>query len=121
MSKTKILYDGNCIVCDVEIAHYKRLAPEVFELLDISSAQFRAQDLGLTKEAVDKHMHVMTPEGDILKGVDAFVHIWSRLKGYRVLCPIVKAPGIYQGAKIGYEIFARYRKYLPKKNRSLAQ
>lgn len=116
-SKTKVLFDGNCIVCDMEIMHYKRMAPEIFEMLDISSPEFNADAYGLTKESVDKHMHVFTPEGELLRGVDAFAHIWSRLPKYRWGSKVIKTPGVYQIALVGYEIFARNRKYLPKKKR----
>lgn len=115
--KTKVLFDGNCIVCDMEIMHYKKIAPDTFEMLDISSPDFDANHFGLTKEAVDKHMHVFTPEGELLRGVDAFAHIWSRLPQYRWGSKVIKVPGIYHSALVGYEIFARFRKYLPKKHR----
>ena len=117
MTKTKILFDGNCVVCDIEISHYKRIAPELFEIVDISSAEFRASDYKLTKEAVDKDMHVITPEGDLKIGVDAFAHIWSRLPRYQVFSKAIMLPVIHPCAKVGYSIFAKLRPMLPKKNR----
>lgn len=118
MTKTKILFDGNCIVCDFEISHYKKIAPEIFELIDISLPNFDPEPYALTKELVDKKMHVITPEGELKTGVDAFTHIWSRLKGYKILSVLIMLPLIYQLAQIGYYLFARFRKHLPKKNRS---
>ena len=44
--KTKIFFDGNCIVCDTEVAHYKRIAPEIFDIVDISAAGFDAAKFG---------------------------------------------------------------------------
>jgi len=115
LAKTKILFDGNCIVCDTEISHYKRVAPEIFEMIDISSADFDARRFGLTSAAVQKHMHVLTPDGQVLKGVDAFSHIWMRMERYRWAAKFVALPGVNGLARIGYEIFARYRHLLPKK------
>lgn len=115
VEKTKIFFDGNCIVCDSEISHYKRLAPDVFELIDINSPDFDAAKYGLNSERVQQHMYVMTPGGQILRGVDAFTHIWARLDRYRIAARIIQLPVIYQVAKIGYDLFARNRHLLPKK------
>ena len=118
-AKTKILFDGNCIVCDSEIAHYKRLAPGIFELVDITSSDFDAAKYGLTSEAVQLHMHVMTPEGHILMGVDAFSHIWSLLKYYKLAAKAIKLPLVYSAAVLGYHTFAKYRHLLPKKDKKV--
>ena len=114
-TKSKILFDGNCIVCDFEISHYRRVAPDLFEMVDISSPQFQASHYNLTKEAVDKDMHVLTPDGDLRIGVDAFAHIWSRIPRYQVFSRWIQAPGIYPVAKLGYKVFTVVRPYLPKK------
>lgn len=116
-SITKIFVDGNCIVCDFEISHYKRLAPERFQIVDISDQNFNAESFGLTAEAVNKHMHVMTPSGSIVKGVDAFAHIWSCLPHYQIPSKVIKWPLVYNVAQIGYWLFAEIRPWLPKKKR----
>lgn len=114
--RTKIFVDGNCIVCDFEISHYKRIAPELFDIVDISDSNFDAAVHGLSSEAVNKHMHVETPSGEVLKGVDAFVHIWSRIPRYRFATKLVRLPGIHLLAKAGYAFFAEVRPWLPKKS-----
>ena len=86
-------------------------------MVDISDPSFDATKLGLTREAVNFHMHVLTPSGQVLKGVDAFAHIWSQLPRYRWASHVVMWPGIRALAGIGYEIFARSRHLLPKKKR----
>ena len=115
-SVTKIFVDGNCIVCDFEISHYKKIAPKLFQIVDISHPKFDASAFGLTPEAVNKHMHVMTPEGEVVKGVEAFAHIWSRIQKYKVFSKIIVKPGVNQIAQVGYELFATIRPWLPKKN-----
>lgn len=114
-SRTKIFVDGNCIVCDLEIAHYKRIQPEAFEIVDISDPAFDALKFGLTTEAVNKHMHVMTPEGEIKIGVEAFAHIWSRIPKYKWAKKAVELPVVSSVAKIGYAGFALVRPWLPKR------
>lgn len=117
MDKTKIFVDGNCIVCDTEVAHYKKIAPETFEIVDISAPDFDAAAFGLTADAVNREMHVLTPEGEVKTAVDAFEHIWSRLPKYEWASKLIKKPGIYQTAKIGYKIFAANRHLLPKRKK----
>ena len=115
--KSKILFDGNCIVCDYEITHYKQMAPDQFEIIDISAPDFDGAKYGVTPEAVQYHMHVLTPDGRVVKGVDAFAHVWSRIPRYKWGEKLIQLPGIHQLAKVGYEIFARNRHRLPKKKR----
>ncbi len=119
MEKTKILFDGNCIVCDFEVQHYKRIAPDVFDIQDITHPDFKADVWGLTTAAVNKHLHVITPSNEIKIGVDAFAHIWSRLKNYKWASRVIQWPIIYPVSQVGYEVFASYvRPYLPKKNKA---
>ena len=115
--KTKIFVDGNCIICDAEISHYKRLAPDLFQLVDISDREFDPTKFGLTSAGVNKNMHVQTPRGEVKVGVDAFVHIWSRLSRYKTAATLIQWPIIYQMAKLGYCGFTIVRPYLPKRRR----
>jgi predicted DCC family thiol-disulfide oxidoreductase YuxK len=113
--RIKIFVDGNCIVCSFEISHYKRMAPELFDIINIADPSFKAATFGLTPEAVNKHMHVATKDGELLVGVRAFAHIWKQLKYYRWASGLILLPGVYQIACVGYEIFARNRHLLPKR------
>lgn len=115
--KTKIFVDGNCIVCDFEVSHYKRIAPELFEIIDISHPDFDATKYGLNKEEVNLNMHAFTPSGELKIGVDAFAHIWSRIQKYRFASKAIELPVINQLAKLGYFVFARNRHWLPKRKR----
>jgi predicted DCC family thiol-disulfide oxidoreductase YuxK len=120
-TKSKILFDGNCIVCDLEIMHYKRIAPDLFECVDISSADFDAKAYGVTKSAVDQDMHVIIPGGRLVIGVDAFQHIWMRLGQsrpiFRLMSQAIRLPILYPSAKVLYRSFTKIRPLLPKKNR----
>jgi predicted DCC family thiol-disulfide oxidoreductase YuxK len=112
---TTLFVDGNCIVCDLEMAQYKRAAPELFNLIDISDPAFDATRFGLTARAVNKHIHVMTPRGEIHKGIPAFAHIWSRIPQYQKFSRVILWPGVNQLARVGYELFVLVRPWLPKK------
>jgi predicted DCC family thiol-disulfide oxidoreductase YuxK len=115
LMKSKIFFDGNCVVCDAEISHYKRIAPADFELLDISDPGFDASEYGFDPENVNRQLHVMGPDQKVYIGVAAFQHIWSRIPKYRWLSGVVAWPGIQTAAQVGYHVFVRIRPYLPKK------
>ena len=115
--KTKIFVDGNCIVCDMEISHYKKVAPDLFDIVDISAPDFDAPKYNLTTEAVNKHMHVLTPSGEVRVGVDAFAHIWDRIERYNFAAKLIRNPIVNPLAKLGYKVFVVVRPYLPKKKR----
>lgn len=114
--KIKILVDGNCIVCDLEVSHYKRAAPDVIDIVDISSPQFDAAAYGLTPEAVNKHLHVIDIEGQIHKGVDAFSKIWQTIPKYHWAHQMIEKKPLNAAAKFGYKGFVVIRPYLPKKS-----
>ena len=115
-SKIKILVDGNCIVCDLEVSHYKRAAPNLIEIVDISDPQFEAQSFGLTTQAVNKHLHVIDSQGNIFKGVDAFSKIWQTIPKYHWAHGVIEKPLVNDLAKWGYKGFVIVRPYLPKKS-----
>ncbi len=117
IEKSKIFVDGNCIVCDMEISHYKKIAPDLFDMIDISDPTFDASKYGLKNLDVQKNMHVLTPSGELKIGVDAFAHIWSRIEKYNLASKFIKVPVINELAKVGYKIFATVRPLLPKKSR----
>jgi DCC1-like thiol-disulfide oxidoreductase len=99
----------------MEMMYYRRKHPDIFDMIDISDPSFDASKYNLTKQAVDKHLHLITAQGDLKIGVDAFIHIWSSLEGYQLLSKVVSFKPFYKIAKVGYEGFAFLRPWLPKK------
>ncbi len=119
-NRIKIFVDGNCIVCDREISHYKKIAPDLFDLIDISNPQFNAADFQLDPIAVDRYLHVLLPDGHLAVGIDSFLAIWKALEPrhrfFGLLRRIIAFPLIRPFADIFYWIFARViRPRLPKK------
>jgi len=117
--KIQLLFDGNCIVCDIEISKYKRMWPEKFELVDISDPGFNPSLFDLTKEAVDFKFHAVK-EGHLLVGVDAFICIWTELghkyPGFKYWAKIAQILPIKVLLSLGYEVFIRIRPVLPKRS-----
>jgi len=113
----KILYDGRCYLCSFEISYYlKKDIQKRLEPIDITTPEFKAENLGLDPVAVQRRMHVILPQGEVKIGVDAFIEIWKVIPGSRFLAKVVNLPIIKTFAKLAYDCFALgIRPYLPKK------
>ena len=106
MEKSKVLFNEKCAICNFEIKHYKKR----------SELQF--QDCSAMEDKYLKRLHVVLEDGTELSGVDAFIYVWDRTKGYNWLGNIIRLPVIYHLSKIAYFflayiLFWRY-KYLAK-------
>jgi predicted DCC family thiol-disulfide oxidoreductase YuxK len=109
-----VLYDGSCPICSREIAQYKK-ADSQGEIcwLDVSSPKFVAP-LGQSKEALIQRFHVIRPDGAVVAGAAAFVHLWEQLPGWRILARLSRLPGILSLLNFGYEKFLPFRPRLQK-------
>lgn len=115
-----IFYDGSCIVCSREMEVYRRKSHgDRLRFVDISAPDFVAEDYGRTLEQFMAQLHVRDASGRYYLGVDAFPAIWQALpdSGYRWFAELIGIPGLHLLAVFGYKVFARLRRYLPKRRR----
>ena len=114
----QIFFDGQCIVCSLEILHYKKIAPQLFSIIDISAPEFNAQKYNLDNKLVNKYIHVCV-DGKVYTKIDAFVQIWKVLpdnqKWFKLLLKMSSIKFIRFFMDIVYVIFAHLRPFLPKK------
>tara|TARA_X000000950_G_scaffold212800_1_gene256015 strand:+ start:185 stop:532 length:348 start_codon:yes stop_codon:yes gene_type:complete len=109
--KIKVFYDGNCKVCDREISYYKKNdSNKKFEWVNIHNSRSEINRLNIQKKELMDVLHIETESGKILKGVDAFLEIWSNFKYFRSLAFIVKIKPIKRLTEIFYKIWAKKRK-----------
>ncbi|MFC7299643.1 thiol-disulfide oxidoreductase DCC family protein [Herminiimonas aquatilis] len=91
---TKVMFDGACPLCRREIAIYQKIqANEDIAWVDVSACDFQPP-VGMTKAQLLKRFHLITPDGDILSGAEAFVFVWNRLPGWRWLGRCARLPGM---------------------------
>lgn len=115
-AKLKVYYDGLCVVCGAEIAHYRRRDRDgriVF--VDISAPGFSAESEGLDPSRVRQVFHARRPDGGLLTGVDAFVEIWRTIPGYGALRWLAESRAFRPWLDLGYAGFARIRPLLPRR------
>jgi predicted DCC family thiol-disulfide oxidoreductase YuxK len=116
-SKTKIFYDGGCKVCDWEIKKYLKLDHQnKLTPVDINLPDFDAKKFGLDSQSVQKHLHVLSPSGELKIGVDAFIEIWNALDqpAARWASKLAKFTPIHLLLRMGYFGFVHVRPYLPR-------
>lgn len=114
----EIFYDGSCIVCATEMDYYRRRNPQQRLIFtDISTADFDAEQYGLTLQQFMAELHIRDADGRYFVGVDAFLALWGTFPSgslYRLFGAAIALPGIHLAATVGYRLFARYRQLLPK-------
>ena len=90
----KVLFNEKCSICNFEIKHYKKRSE-----LDFT-------DCSHMEDKYLKKLHVTFDDGKELVGVDAFIYVWNRTKGYRWLGTLVALPVVKQLAVFAYSILA---------------
>jgi len=66
----KVLFNEKCSICNFEIKHYKKRSHLTFD------------DCSHMEDKYLKKLHVVFDDEKELVGVDAFIYIWKRTKGY---------------------------------------
>ena len=75
-----VFYDGKCSICNKEISYYRKIAPKgVFNWQDVNQAEHILAQDGITVIQALKILYAKDINGNIYKGVDAFILIWSKL------------------------------------------
>ena len=120
----RIFYDGACIVCATEVEHYGRSdhAGRLL-LVDISIPEFDPTPLGISRDELMYQMHAIDADGRVYRNVEAFWAIWQAFPTatvYGLLGRLVTQPLLNPLARLGYRIFARLRRYLPRRARDCA-
>ena len=106
----KVFYDGGCHVCSREIAAYKKMDPSrEIHWTDLNGGHTRFIAEGVTRESALRRFHVLTPEGTILVGVDAFHALWTILPATKRLATLLNNKHVRQMIKPFYELFASVR------------
>jgi predicted DCC family thiol-disulfide oxidoreductase YuxK len=87
-------------------------------LVDISAPEFDPVPLGITRAEFMYQMHAIDRTGTVFRGVEAFWAIWQAFPSSTVLglCGrLISLPVVNALARLCYRMFARMRRYLPKR------
>jgi predicted DCC family thiol-disulfide oxidoreductase YuxK len=102
-TKTSVLYNANCPVCNFEIGHYARYAGEAGLPIRFDDLNTDARSQwGLDADTAARRLYVLH-DGVLTSGIPAFLVLWAQMPRYRSLGRIVGLPGIRQIAGAAYD------------------
>lgn len=103
-----LLYDGECRFCCASAARLGQLAgPKVLPISLHAPGLLAA--LGIAQDEAMAAMHLVTPAGDIYRGLEAAVQALRHRPLVGGLTKAYYVPGLRQLADLGYRLIARYR------------
>ncbi|MDR3417103.1 MAG: TIGR01777 family oxidoreductase [Nevskia sp.] len=97
----------DCPVCNAEMARYRHAAERcgaAIEFVPLASTLPETAAFGLTEADLQRRLFVQGRDGELRSGMDAFIAIWSRLPGFRMLSVIARVPGIRQTLDLFYDL-----------------
>ena len=102
-TKTSVLYNATCPVCNFEIQHYVRYAGDNDLPIRFDDLNSDARgDWGLDADTAARRLYVLH-EGTLTSGIPAFLVLWTQMPRYRWLAWVVGLPGISQVAAAAYD------------------
>ena len=102
--KPKVFYNDECLICKIEINHYKRKTNSL-DWKGIHSLKNIKEQIDIEPKKLIRKLHVKFND-KIFVGVDAFILIWSHIPKYKKFSKLIKLPIIYHLAIIIYEFLA---------------
>ena len=118
----RVFYDGSCSLCAREVERYGRMDRDGrLILVDITAAGFDPVPYGITLAEFMYQMHVIDQSGAVFRGVEAFRAIWQAFPHSTLLGlsgVLISLPVANRLACICYRLFARIRRFLPKRHTS---
>lgn len=106
----RILIDGECALCSREARFMQKLdaGRGRLEIVDITAPDFEPATIGRTHDDVMRQIHGITPEGEVLVGVEVFRRAYAAVgKGW--LLAWTSWPVIRPLVDLAYRFFARHR------------
>lgn len=108
--KKTIYYDGSCPMCTTIIGKVGGSSQK--EKFDPKDTARGSLPHGLTKEQVEKEIHVIGPDGKVYKNAEAILKILEEYPRWRFLVKIGGLPIIRQLLPVGYKFIAANRHFI---------
>jgi len=105
-----LVYDAECALCRGArdwIAH--RVAPGALEFVPYQSNERLARLSRVSASACAQAIHLLTPEGEMLVGVEALPRLLGYTRHWRWLARVLRLPGMRRLAPLCYRWVARHR------------
>jgi predicted DCC family thiol-disulfide oxidoreductase YuxK len=101
-----LYYDGDCALCNAEMARLREVKSDTLALVDIHSI---ASDGSLpNNDQLLRQLHLQTAQGDFIVGLEANISAWEHTP-YAGRWRLLRLPLVRQLADVGYRVWARWR------------
>jgi predicted DCC family thiol-disulfide oxidoreductase YuxK len=105
----EVYYDGACPMCAREIRMLRGLdRRQRIRFVDIAAAEFDANTVGVSQQALMERIHGRLPDGTLLVGVEVFRRLYGSV-GFGWIVSLTRLPGVAGLLDAGYGWFARRR------------
>ncbi len=103
-----VYYDGACPVCRREIGLLSQRTGSDVAYCDVAAEVSLASDLD--RQQALQRFHVRLPDGRLVSGAEAFVTLWSRVPGLRILAATLRPRPVLAVLDVLYSGFLRVRR-----------
>ncbi|HKY32575.1 MAG TPA: DUF393 domain-containing protein [Candidatus Polarisedimenticolia bacterium] len=108
--RATLLYDGDCGLCRRWVARLERRdARGLLETIPFQDPGVSSRFPALSREALEREVHLVLPGGRVERGAAALPHVLRRLPRWRRVAWVVELPGISALAGAVYRAVARNR------------
>lgn len=115
VSSLKVFYDGSCPICRREIAFYgSREGSNNIDWINVHTNSRELEIASVSKSDALARLHVITSDGNVATGVDAFQKIWHTLPNFRFLANFFSFPATRWLLCKFYRYFLHHRAGLQK-------
>lgn len=105
-----VLYDGLCPICLRQMAQFKRICKDPnIHWFDITHQDAWLQERDIKPIDAMLELHLVTNDGTVMKGLDAFICLWSRTPLFRPLAWLLQRRLIYSLSQRYYTKATRRR------------
>ena len=107
----RVLYDGDCPLCvrEVNFLRAKDAGRGRLDLVDIASASYDpASNRGIDFETAMSTIHGVTPEGDVITGIEVFKRAYEAV-GLGYVYAFTSVPWLARAADAAYDFWAGKR------------
>jgi predicted DCC family thiol-disulfide oxidoreductase YuxK len=105
-----VLFDGHCRFCTRSAkAIARRFGTDKVTTRDFQEPEVLADYPGVTHEACMKRIHLVTPEGRVFAGAEAFARLFATVRIVGPVAFLYYVPGLRQLAELTYTLVARAR------------
>ena len=103
----KVYFNDSCNICRMEINHYKKIANNDLEWIDITNNEEAIRITSKSQKELLRRLHVIN-NGEIVGGAKAFIIIWSKIPKYKFLSKIFSIKPFFFVFHCLYEIAAYF-------------